>query len=41
VIGLAVGEARAPAVLGALRTGVVKVLVTDELCARAVLDLAM
>ncbi|MBO0778989.1 MAG: hypothetical protein J2P37_09210, partial [Ktedonobacteraceae bacterium] len=33
VIGLAVGEARAPAVLGALRTGVVKVLVTDELCA--------
>ena len=37
VIAVAVGVAKAEAIVGALRTGVVKVLITDELCAGAVL----
>lgn len=40
VIGVAAGVAKTEAILGALRTGVVKVLITDEACTRAVLRLA-
>jgi deoxyribonucleoside regulator len=40
VIAVAAGIAKAEAILGALRTGVVKVLITDEPCARAVLHQA-
>ncbi|WP_165423322.1 sugar-binding transcriptional regulator [Ktedonosporobacter rubrisoli] len=40
VIAVAAGVAKNEAILGALRTGVVKVLITDEPCARAVLQLA-
>jgi DNA-binding transcriptional regulator LsrR (DeoR family) len=39
VIGVAGGEAKAPAVLGALRGGHVNVLVTDDATARRVLTL--
>lgn len=38
VIAVAAGVAKTEAILGALRTGVVKVLITDEPCARAVLQ---
>jgi deoxyribonucleoside regulator len=38
VIAVAAGVAKAEAVLGGLRTGVVKVLITDETCAQAVLS---
>ncbi|MFL5626132.1 MAG: sugar-binding transcriptional regulator, partial [Ktedonobacteraceae bacterium] len=38
VIAIAAGVAKTEAILGALRTGIVKVLVTDEPCARAVLS---
>lgn len=37
VIAVAAGVAKAEAIASALRSGVVKVLITDELCARAVL----
>lgn len=37
VIAVAAGVAKTEAILGALRTGVVKVLITDEPCARAIL----
>lgn len=37
VIAVGAGVAKAEAILGALRTGVVKALITDEPCARAVL----
>jgi deoxyribonucleoside regulator len=40
VLAIAAGVAKTEAILGALHTGVVKVLVTDEACARAVLQLA-
>lgn len=40
VIAVASGEAKAAAILGALRTGIVDVLVTDSLTTRAVLALA-
>jgi len=40
VIAIASGMAKTEAILGALRTGVVKVLITDETCARAILHLA-
>jgi deoxyribonucleoside regulator len=40
VIAVAAGVAKTEAILGALRTGIIKVLVTDEPCARAVLNLA-
>src|SRR5258708_33984224 len=39
VIAVAAGVAKTEAILGALRTGIIKVLVTDEPCARAVLNL--
>jgi DNA-binding transcriptional regulator LsrR (DeoR family) len=38
VIAVAAGVAKAEAIVGALRTGLVKVLITDEMCARAVLS---
>jgi deoxyribonucleoside regulator len=38
VIAVAAGVAKTEAVLGALRTGIVKVLITDEPCAQAVLS---
>lgn len=38
VIAVAASIAKADAIIGALRTGVVKVLITDEHCARAVLE---
>ena len=38
VIAVAAGVAKAEAIRGALRTGVVKVLITDESCAHAVLN---
>ncbi|MBE3558141.1 MAG: sugar-binding transcriptional regulator [Ktedonobacteraceae bacterium] len=38
VVAVAAGIAKAEAILGALRTGAVKVLITDEPCARAVLQ---
>lgn len=38
VTAVAAGVAKAEAIRGALRTGVVKVLITDEPCARAILD---
>ncbi len=38
VVAVAAGVTKTEAVLGALRTGVIKVLITDELCARSVLD---
>src|SRR5579871_926309 len=37
VVAVAAGAAKTEAVLGALRTGVVKALITDEACARAAL----
>jgi DNA-binding transcriptional regulator LsrR (DeoR family) len=40
VVGVAVGVAKAPAILGALRGGYINVLATDEATARAVLRLA-
>ncbi len=40
VIGVAAGVEKTEAILGALRTGIVKVLITDESCARAVLHQA-
>ncbi len=40
VIGVAAGVDKAPAILGALRGGLVKVIVTDQAAARAVLHLA-
>lgn len=40
VITIAAGVAKTAAVLGGLRTGIVKVLITDEACARAVLSQA-
>lgn len=40
VIGVAGGAEKASAILGALRGGLVKVLVTDEAAARTVLDMA-
>jgi DNA-binding transcriptional regulator LsrR (DeoR family) len=40
VIAVASGVAKAEAIVGALRTGVVKVLITDELCAQAILHYA-
>jgi len=39
VIAVAAGEEKARAIVGALRTGAINVLVTDELCARAVIQL--
>jgi deoxyribonucleoside regulator len=39
VVAVAAGVAKTEAVLGGLRTGVVKVLITDEPCARALLQL--
>lgn len=39
VVAVAAGEAKANAIVGALRTGAVNVLVTDELCARAIIQL--
>lgn len=39
VIGLVTGEGKAQALLGALRTGVINVLITDDTCARALLQL--
>jgi DNA-binding transcriptional regulator LsrR (DeoR family) len=39
VVAVAAGVAKTEAIFGALHTGVVKVLVTDEPCARAVLQL--
>ncbi|HCI80143.1 MAG TPA: hypothetical protein DHW02_10690 [Ktedonobacter sp.] len=38
VIAVAAGMAKTDAVLGALHTGIIKVLITDELCARSLLD---
>ncbi len=38
VVAIAAGVAKTEAILGALRTGIVKILITDELCARAVLQ---
>ena len=38
VIAVAAGMAKTDAVLGALHTGIIKVLITDELCARSILD---
>ncbi len=38
VVAVAAGIAKTEAILGVLRTGVVKVLITDELCARAMLS---
>jgi DNA-binding transcriptional regulator LsrR (DeoR family) len=40
VVGVAEGKTKVQAILGALRTGIVKILITDEPCARAVLELA-
>jgi len=40
VVAVASGVAKSEAILGALRTGVVNALITDEPCARAVLHLA-
>ncbi|MBV9228943.1 MAG: hypothetical protein JOZ18_06490, partial [Chloroflexi bacterium] len=40
VIGVAAGLEKSQAILGALHTGVPKVLITDESCARAILQLA-
>jgi hypothetical protein len=40
VIAVAGGQFKARAILGALRLGVIDVLVTDDLTARAVLELA-
>jgi DNA-binding transcriptional regulator LsrR (DeoR family) len=40
VIGVAGGTAKAPAILGALRAGLVNCLVTDDAAALAVLDSA-
>jgi len=40
VVAVAAGVEKTEAILGALRTGVVKVLITDESCARAVLHQA-
>lgn len=40
VVAVAAGVAKTDAILGALRTGAVKVLITDEPCARAVLHKA-
>jgi len=40
VIGVAAGSEKAPAILGALRGGLVKVIVTDQAAARAILRLA-
>jgi DNA-binding transcriptional regulator LsrR (DeoR family) len=37
-MAVAAGVAKAEAIVGALRTGLVKVLITDEMCARAVLS---
>jgi len=38
VIAVAAGMAKTDAVLGALHTGIIKVLITDELCARSIVD---
>lgn len=38
-IGVAAGEVKAPAILGALRSGFIKVLVTDDAAASAIIDL--
>ena len=38
VVAVAVGPAKATAIRGALRTGVVRLLVTDRATARAVLE---
>lgn len=40
VVAVARGAAKAPAILGALRTGLIDVLATDDLTARRVLELA-
>ncbi|HLZ59619.1 MAG TPA: sugar-binding domain-containing protein [Ktedonosporobacter sp.] len=40
VVGVADGAAKVQAIVGALRAGLVQVLITDEPCARAVLSLA-
>jgi dihydroxyacetone kinase-like protein len=40
VVGVAGGAEKVPAILGALRGGYVKVLVTDTITAQAVLDAA-
>lgn len=40
VVAVAAGVAKSDAILGALRTGIVRVLITDEPCARAILQRA-
>jgi len=40
LIGIAGGRQKARSILGALRTGVINVLITDETCARKILELA-